>query len=158
MRCKLGFHKAGGGALECNLTGGAHFLRISTTRLGKNCTSIPCFGIFRLQNSRETIAFCSSTHNQNPFRNFWWIFIPGSGIYAEKWYPEERHVPYRFIWKCAPLGHKANFDHEKGQFWAKTKQSVERMTSQTQLLCFLHHGRVCSKWKPGFNFKPLILC
>ena len=23
--------------------------------------------------------------------------MPGSGIYAEKWYPEKRHVPYRFI-------------------------------------------------------------
>ena len=25
--------------------------------------------------------------------------MPGTGIYAEKRYPEKRHVQYRFIWK-----------------------------------------------------------
>ena len=52
----------------------------------------------------KTIAFCSWTNSHNPFRNFWSIFIHRSGIYAEKWFPEKRHVPYRFIWKC-PLGY-----------------------------------------------------
>ena len=28
--------------------------------------------------------------------------IHGSGIYAEKRYPEKRHVPYRFIYGSAP--------------------------------------------------------
>ena len=102
-------------ALECNLTGRCPFLKnLHNPFREKNCISIPCFGICRLQSNREnnsllfvktiawTIAYCFWTNSHNPFRNFWSIFIPGSGNYAEKWYPEKRHVPYRFIWKCPP--------------------------------------------------------
>ena len=102
----------GGGALECNLTGRCPFFtNLHNPFRKKICISTPCFGIFKLQNDREnnsllflkiakTIAYCFRTNSHNPFRNFWSIFIPGSGLYAEKWYPARRHVPYRFIWKC----------------------------------------------------------
>ena len=61
---KLSFHKAnfdrrGGGALECNLTGRCLFFKSLDNPFRKNnCILIPCFGIFRLQNNRETIAYC----------------------------------------------------------------------------------------------------
>ena len=88
----------GGLHFRCSMTGRYPFLRISITCLGKNCLSIPCLGIFRLQNNgktiEKTIAYCFSTNSQYLFRNFWSIFIPGSGIQTEKWYPEKRHVPY----------------------------------------------------------------
>ena len=43
-----------GGSLECKLTGRCP---ISTTRLGKKIyISIPCVGIFRLQNNRKAIG------------------------------------------------------------------------------------------------------
>ena len=48
------------------------------------------------------MAYCSWTNSHKLFRSFWSIFIPRSGIYAEKWYPGKRHVPHRFIWKCPP--------------------------------------------------------
>ena len=54
------------------------------------------------ENNRKTIAYCCWTNSNNPFRNFWSIFMPRSGIYAETWYPEKRHVQYRFISKCPP--------------------------------------------------------
>ena len=100
-----------GGALECNLTGRCPYLRISTTRLGKNFAfPYPVSELLNSKNNREnngilflkTIAYCSWTNNHNLFRNFWSIFIPRSGIFAEKWYSEKRHVPYRFIWKSPP--------------------------------------------------------
>ena len=104
-----------GGALECNQTGRCPFFKSLHNPFRKKiCILIPCFGIFRLQNNRKTIvktiAYCSWKQQPfvleqiviKPFRNFWSIFIPRSGIYAEKWYPEKRHVPYRFIWKCPP--------------------------------------------------------
>ena len=50
----------------------------------------------------KTIVCCSWTNSHNLFRNFWSIFISRSGIYAQKWYPEKRHVSYRLIWKCPP--------------------------------------------------------
>ena len=57
------YSPGGAGALECNLTGGAHFLRIFTTCLGKNLLSIPCFRIIRLQKIPKiigkTIVYCS---------------------------------------------------------------------------------------------------
>ena len=53
-----------GGALECNLTGGcSFFISLHNPFRKKFCISIPCFGIFRLQNNRKTIgktiAYCS---------------------------------------------------------------------------------------------------
>ena len=60
--------------------GSGHFLRMSTTRSGKKCISLPCFEIFRLLNNRKTIPYRSSRNSHNLFRNFW----------------------YRFIWKCPP--------------------------------------------------------
>ena len=105
----------GGEALKCNLTGRCPFFKSLHKPFRKKiCILIPCFGIFRLQNNRttigktitycswKTIAFCSWTNSHNLFWNFWSIFIPRSGIYAEKWYPEKRHVPYRFILKWPP--------------------------------------------------------
>ena len=97
----------GGGHLECNLTGRCPFFkRLHNPLRKKICILIPCFGIFRLQNNSllflKTIAFCSWTSSHYPLRNSWSIFMPRSGIYAEKWYPEKRHVTYRFIWKCPP--------------------------------------------------------
>ena len=51
------------GALECNLTGGAHFLRISTTRLGKKIAfRYPVSELLdynNIKNNRETIVCCS---------------------------------------------------------------------------------------------------
>ena len=42
------------GALECNLTGRCPFFKNLHNRFRKKiCISIPCFGIFRLQNNRE---------------------------------------------------------------------------------------------------------
>ena len=69
----------GGGHL--NVTGregGTHFYRISKTCLGKK-------------------AYFSWTDTNSLFRNFWSIFTPSSGMYAEKWYPEKRHVPYKAV-------------------------------------------------------------
>ena len=61
----------GGGALECNLTGRCPFFKnFHNPFRKKNCISILCFEIFRLQNNREnnsilflktiakTIAYC----------------------------------------------------------------------------------------------------
>ena len=104
----------GGGHLKVTWRGGAHFLRVSTTRLGKKFAfwyPVSRFLDYKtMENNRginsllflKTIAFCFWTNSRNPFRNFWSSFIPRSGIYAEKWYPEKRHVPYRIIWKCPP--------------------------------------------------------
>ena len=137
----------GGGALECNLTGRWPFLKEPQNPFRKKiCISIPCFGIIRLQNSKnnrennsllflKTIAYCSWTNSHNLFRNFWLIFISRSGIYAEKWYPEKRHVRCRFIWKFPPPRglHKQTNERETPQtehplskndptmaFWVKT--------------------------------------
>ena len=44
-----------GGALECNLTGRC----LHNPFRKKICILIPCFVIFRLQNNRKTIAYCS---------------------------------------------------------------------------------------------------
>ena len=102
----------GKGHLNVTWRGGAHFLRTSTTCFGKKFAfRYPVSELLDKRippNNREnnsllflkTIAYCSWTNSHNLFRNFWSIFIPGSGIYAEKWYPEKRHVPYRFMWKC----------------------------------------------------------
>ena len=50
----------GGGALECNLTGRCPFFKnFHNPFRKKNCISIPCFGIFRLQNNKKTIDYCS---------------------------------------------------------------------------------------------------
>ena len=96
----------GPGALECNLTGRCPtFKNLHNPFRGKICISIPFSGIIRLQKIPKTIGKTiaySWTNSHSLFRNFWSIFIPRSGIYAEKWYPEKRHLPYRFIWKCLP--------------------------------------------------------
>ena len=73
------------GHLNVTWRGGAHFLRISTTFLGKNCISIPCFGIIRLEifpeNNRENnslfffeqiVMTCLGIFDQ--------FLLPGSGI------------------------------------------------------------------------------
>ena len=105
-----------GGALECNLTGRCPFFKNLHNPFGKKfafrCSvsefldykTIGNNSLLFLKTIAKTIAYCFWTNSHNPFRNFWSIFIPGSGIYAEKWYPEKPHVPYRFIWKCPP-GH-----------------------------------------------------
>ena len=67
----------GGGGLNVTWRRGAHF---QESPQGKNCISIPCVRIFRLQNNRKTIAYCfwkqfSNTH--------FWISDQFSGIYAE---------------------------------------------------------------------------
>ena len=103
----------GGGALECNLTGRCPFFKsLDNPFRKKNCILTPCFGIFRLQNNREnnsllflkTIVFFSWTNSHNPVSEFLINFHTRSGIYAEKWYPKKRHVPYRFIRKSPPPG------------------------------------------------------
>ena len=102
---RIGTGGGGAGATECNLTGRCPFFKnLHNPFRKKICISIPCFGIIRLQKIPKTIGktivYCSWTNSDNLYRNFWSIFMPGSGIYAEKWYPEKRHVPYRFMWKC----------------------------------------------------------
>ena len=50
----------GGGALECNLTGRCPFFKSLHNPFRKKFwILIPCFGIFRLQNNREKVAYCS---------------------------------------------------------------------------------------------------
>ena len=47
----------GGGALECNLTGRCPFFKSLHHPFRKNIfILIPCFGIFRLQNSRKAVG------------------------------------------------------------------------------------------------------
>ena len=48
-----------GGALECNLRGGAHFLRIFTTRSGKNAFRYPVSVFLDYKTIGGTIAYCS---------------------------------------------------------------------------------------------------
>ena len=92
-----------GGHLNVTWRGGAHFLRVSTARLGKTFAIwYPVSEFLDYKTMGKTIAFCSWTNSHIPFRNFWSIFIPRSGIYTEKWYHEKRQVPYRFIWNCPP--------------------------------------------------------
>ena len=104
----------GGRHLSVTWRGSAHVLRIFTTRSGKKFAfRYPVSESLHYKNSKnnrennsllflKTIAYCYWTNSHKLFRNFWSIFIPGSGIYAEKWYSEKRHFPYRFIWKCLP--------------------------------------------------------
>ena len=106
------YNPGGEGHLNVTWRGGAHFLRVSTTHLGKKFAfwyPVSEFLDYKTIGNNsllflKTIAFYSWTNSHNPFRNFWSIFIPRSGIYAEKWYPEKRHLPYRFIWKYPPSG------------------------------------------------------
>ena len=43
---------------------------------GKNCISIPCFRIIRLENNMETMAYCSWTNIHDLFRNFYQFLYP----------------------------------------------------------------------------------
>ena len=63
------------------MTGGAHFLRISTTCLGKRFAFQDPVSELNFQKTiGETIAYCSLTDSFNLFRKFLSIFIPCSGI------------------------------------------------------------------------------
>ena len=104
-----------GGALERNLTGRCPFFKNLHRPFRKKFAFwYPVSELLNYKNYKnnrknnnllfsKTITCCYWTNSHNPFQNFWSIFILRSGFYAEKWYPEKRHVPCRFIWS-APSG------------------------------------------------------
>ena len=74
----------GRGHLNVTWQGAAHFLRVSTIRLGKKIAFwYPVSEFLDYKTIEKTTVFCSLTNSHNSFRNFWSIFIPRSGIYAE---------------------------------------------------------------------------
>ena len=116
-----------------------------------------------LKNNREnnsllvlkTIGHCSWTNSL--FRNFWSIFIPRLGIYAEKRYPEKRYVACWFIWKCPPP--PGSFYHEPLHTWIETNVNQFAIPNQRALkldvLACLHTNVVGLFCDAGYNVQAL---